>query len=91
MSKQDVIRQLANTTLLTKEMSEAILAGNPPAIDEIITWLLIGSMDCEAVIRQDQESSWAERRIARQCLVLAFLLAIAGPPPTTASVPGGCQ
>jgi hypothetical protein len=47
-----------------------------PPLEDIIMPLLIGAMDCEAMIGCDPKSTWAERRMARQCLILAFLLAI---------------
>jgi hypothetical protein len=54
-----------------------MLAGNTPPLDEIVMALVIGAMDAEAVVRADPKSSWNERRIARQCLAVAFLSAMA--------------
>jgi len=34
-------------------------------------------MDAEAVVRGDPKSTWNEKRIARACLAIAFLAAIA--------------
>jgi len=33
-------------------------------------------MDCEALTAGDSNSTWTERRLSRQCLILAFLLTI---------------
>lgn len=68
--------QLAKSGLLPGEMSAAILAGNMPPLEEIVTALLIGSIDCQAVTAKDQQSTWFERRIARQVLILAFMSAL---------------
>ncbi|HYW38068.1 MAG TPA: hypothetical protein VE957_08140 [Terriglobales bacterium] len=73
-----VYQQLArNTTLLPAEQSSAILAGNVPPLEGIVVPLLIGAMDCEAMIGCDPKSTWNEKRLARQCLIVALLLAIA--------------
>jgi hypothetical protein len=69
--------QLARSGLLPDEMAAAILAGHKPPLEEVVTALIIGVMDAEAVVRGDAKSSWNERRIARQCLAVAFLAAIA--------------
>jgi hypothetical protein len=57
-------------------VATAILKGAPPPLEEIVTALLIGAMDAEAVVSGDSGSTWNERRIARQILVVAFLSAI---------------
>jgi hypothetical protein len=73
-----IIDQLAHSGLLVDDaLVAAILSDNPPPMEEIILALVIGVMDCEAVVRGDAKSSWNERRIARQCLAVAFLSAIA--------------
>jgi len=73
-----IFDQLArNTTLLPDDLSAQILSGIVPPLEEIVTALLIGAMDAEAVIRCDPTSTWNEKRIARQCLAVAFLGAIA--------------
>ena len=74
--KNEIYGQLARTRLLSESESAAILAGNVPPLDEIITTLLIGAMDCEAMTAGDPKSGWNEKRLARQCLTIAFLLAI---------------
>jgi hypothetical protein len=71
-----ILEQLSRSTLLPSSLSAAILAGNTPPLEEIVTQLLIAEMDCEGLTASDPKSSWTERRIARQVLVLAFLLAI---------------
>jgi hypothetical protein len=75
--KHGIYDQLARTTLLPAEQSAQILAGSLPTLGEIIIPLLIGALDCEAVIGCDPKSTWNERRQARLCLILAFLLVIA--------------
>lgn len=73
-----ILDQLARSTLLCDdEMVAAIFAGEMPPLGEIVLALVIGAMDAEAVVRGDTKSTWNERRIARQCLALAFLEAIA--------------
>jgi hypothetical protein len=74
--KNEVYGQLARTNLLSQSQASEILAGNPPPLEDIIMALLIGAMDCEKMIGCDPKSTWNERRITRQCLILAFLLAI---------------
>ena len=72
----DIYSQLARTKLLPDDLAAAILGGNVPPLHGIIMPLLIGAMDCEAMTVCDSQSTWIERRLARQCLILAFLLAI---------------
>jgi hypothetical protein len=74
--RNQIYDQLARTTLLPAEQSSVILSGKPPALEEIITSLLIGALDCEAMIGCDPKSTWNERRSGRLCLILAFLMAI---------------
>ena len=70
----NVIDQMArNTDLLPQAMAEAILAGSPPPVAELVISLVIGAMDAHAVIVGDPESSWNEKRIARMALAGAFL------------------
>ena len=76
--KSDIYGQLCRTNLLPESQSSEILAGNVPPLEDIIMPLLIGTMDCEALTAADSNSTWTERRLARQCLILAFLLAIGG-------------
>ena len=74
----EILGQLARSGLLFDDaMVEAILSGNLPPLNEIVLALVIGAMDAEAVVRGDPKSSWNEKRIARQCLAVAFLAAIA--------------
>jgi hypothetical protein len=70
--------QLARSGLIVDdEMVAAILAGNPPPLEEIVLAIVISSMDAEAVVRGDVNSTWNEKRLARQCLASTFLSAIA--------------
>jgi len=71
-----IYSQLARTNLLPKQKSSEILAGNVVSCEDIIMPLVIGAMDCEAVTNSDSKSTWTERRLARQCLIVTFLLAI---------------
>jgi hypothetical protein len=72
-----ILNQLAHSGLLPESLSAAILAGDVPPIDEIVTALVIGAMDCEAMARTGRLMDWAERRLARQLLTIVFLAAIA--------------
>jgi hypothetical protein len=73
-----ILDQLArNTGLLPEDVAAAILAGNPPPLEEIVMALVIGAMDAHAVIVNDQQSSWNEKRQARMALAVAFLAAMA--------------
>jgi hypothetical protein len=73
-----ILDQLARSGLLwDDDMVVSIFAGDAPAIEEIVTALVVGAMDAEAMVRSDATSSWNDRRIARQCLAIAFLTAIA--------------
>lgn len=68
--------QLARSGVLPDELSGAILSGIVPPLEDIVMPLVICSMDCEALTYGDAKSTWNEKRIARQCLVIAFLAAI---------------
>lgn len=73
-----ILDQLARSGLLfDDDMVATISAGKTPPLEEIALALVIGAMDAEAVVRGDPKSSWNEKRIARQCLTIAFLSAIA--------------
>jgi hypothetical protein len=75
---KEILIQLArNSTLLPGDQATAIFAGSTPPIEDIVMALVIGSLDCEATVRNDPASTWNERRIARQCLAVAFLSALA--------------
>jgi hypothetical protein len=72
-----ILKQLAlNTNLLPDEISKAILDGTPPRVDEIIFNLVVHSLDCWAMTDGDPKSTWTERRLSRQALVVTFLLAL---------------
>ncbi len=74
----DILDQLArNTILLPPSMSAAILAGDPPSLEEIVNTLLVGIMDCESMTAGDPNASLRERRFAKQALAIAFLSALA--------------
>jgi hypothetical protein len=76
--KNDIYSQLArNTGLLPDDIAAAILAGNTPAIKEIVIALLIGAMDAHAVTIGDPQSTWNEKRLAHMALAVAFLSAMA--------------
>jgi hypothetical protein len=73
-----ILEQLARSGLLfDDDMVAGIFAGNIPPLEEIVLMLLIGAMDAEAFVRADARSTWNEKRLARQCLAVAFLSAIA--------------
>jgi hypothetical protein len=71
-----ILDLLARTGLLDDEMAALIVAENLPPQERIITELLIVVMDAEAVIRGGVNSTWNEKRLARQSLAIAFLTAI---------------
>jgi hypothetical protein len=73
-----ILDQLARSGLLwDDDMVAAIFAGHTPLMEDIVLALVIGAMDAEAVVRGDPKSTWNEKRLARQCLAVAFLSAIA--------------
>jgi hypothetical protein len=74
----NVYDQLARPSLLPESMSETILAGLPPAGDAVMA-LVVGSIDYAATVEGDPTSTMNERRIARACLSIAFLTALASP------------
>src|ERR1035441_10988195 len=74
---KNILGQMArNTDLLPEDMAAAILAGDPPPVENIVVALIIGCMDAHAVIVGDPESSWNEKRFARMALAVAFLSAM---------------
>ncbi len=74
--KNEIYGQLARTNLLPESQRSEMLAGNVPPLEGIIMPLLIGAIDCEAITACDSKATWNERRLARQCLILAFVLTI---------------
>lgn len=74
--KREINNLLAHSGLLPESQSVELLAGKVPLLEDIITPLLIVQLDCDALTASDADSSWSERRIARQCLAIAFLLAV---------------
>jgi hypothetical protein len=72
-----ILDQLARSGLLPESLSAAILAGDVPPTDEIVTALVIGAMDSEAMARAGRLMDWAERRLSRQLLTIVFLTVIA--------------
>jgi len=73
-----ILDQLARSGLLYDDaMVTAIFAGDPPPMEDIVLALVIGSLDCEATVRGDATSTLNHRRIARACLIISFLGAIA--------------
>lgn len=72
----DVIKLLAHSTLLPTYVSDPILAGTLPPLDEIVDALLIHALDCEALVADDPTTTMNERRIARACATVAFLAAL---------------
>ena len=73
-----IFDQLARSGLLfDDDMVASILGGNLPPLEKIILELVISCMDAEATVRNDVISTWNEKRIARACLAIGFLTAIA--------------
>ena len=73
----NILVQLAHSTLLPDDLAKPILAGNTPPGEDIVMALIISCMDAHAVIVGDPESSWNEKRLARMALAVAFLAAMA--------------
>jgi hypothetical protein len=73
-----IFDQLARSGLLCDDMEAAIFAGDPPSMEKIVAEVLDNVVLSEAVIRGDPQSTLNEKRIARQCLAIGFLSAIAG-------------
>lgn len=71
-----ILKQLANTTLLSPCLTATIQAGKIPPLEDIAMSLVIAVMDAEVVIQSDPNSTWNDKRSARQSLAIAFLLAI---------------
>ena len=88
-----LVQAARNSTLLPEDLSAAILAGNTPPVEEIVMALVIGAMDAEALVRGDPKSDWNERSIARQCLAVAFLsaMAVVGEAENQCGVPPAAQ
>ncbi|MCZ2154050.1 MAG: hypothetical protein LC114_09155 [Bryobacterales bacterium] len=45
-------------------------------LEEVVDHLVVGAIDCHAMTDGSASSTWNERRIARQVLVLGLLLAL---------------
>lgn len=72
-----ILDQMArNTTLLPQEMSSAILSGDTPPLEDIVDALVVGAIDCDAMTQSDPTSDWNVKRMARACLIIAFLSAL---------------
>jgi hypothetical protein len=75
--RNEVLRQLAlNTTLIPDEIRTAIKAGNEPPMNDVVMALLIHALDCQAVIDGGLKVAMTEKLLARQSLVIAFMLAL---------------
>jgi hypothetical protein len=73
------LRQLAaNTPILPPSMRTSILDGDPPPVEEVVQALLVFTLDAAAMTANAAESTWAERRLAWQCVAVALLVVIAG-------------
>jgi hypothetical protein len=71
-----ILDQLARTTLLPDDLSSQILSGGAPPLEEIALSLVIGAIDAQVMIANDPASSWNDKRLARLGLGVAFLAAI---------------
>ena len=75
---KNLLEQLVrNSTLLPRDVSDAILTGQTPPIEEIVMALVIGALDAHACTLNDVSSSWNQKRQARMALACAFLSAMA--------------
>jgi hypothetical protein len=73
-----ILDQLTQTNLLPSSLTAAIQAGATPPTSEVGVQLVICAMDAEAIISGDPTSTWNERRLSRQLLAVAFLVALCG-------------
>jgi hypothetical protein len=72
---KNVLNLLVHSTLLSDEVVAEIRAGEVN-LSRIVDELLIAAIDVNAFVRDDVTSTWNEKRIGRQVLVLAFLYAL---------------
>ena len=73
----EILKQLAQSSLLPADLRAEIRLGINPPLSEIALPLIMAVLDSYAFVENDVRSSWNERRIARQNVALAFLLALA--------------
>jgi hypothetical protein len=71
----NLLVQVAHSTLLPDDLAKPILAGDTPPLEEVVMALLITTMDAYFVL--DRDTSLNERCIARMALAVAFLAAMA--------------
>jgi hypothetical protein len=75
--KTNILDQLARSGLLLPDVGAAVLAGDPPPLEEIALHLVIAASDGYAVVLGAAESSKQERCLAHMVLAAAFLSALA--------------
>jgi hypothetical protein len=72
----NILDQLARSTLLPEDLSDEILAGHEPPMEKVVMALVIGSLDCQAMVVGDDGATINEKRIARAVAIVAFLSAL---------------
>lgn len=70
------LNQLAHSKLLPPSIAAAIMADDAPPVSELTEHLLTTAMDAHFVTTGDQKTSWTERRLSHQNLVITFMLAL---------------
>jgi hypothetical protein len=70
------LNQLAHSKLLPPSVSAAIMADSAPPVSELMEHLLTTAMDAYFVTKGDQKTSWTERRLSHQNLVMTFMVAL---------------
>ena len=71
----NALDQLLRTDLLPEELSKHILSGGVPDMTEVLYQLVIGIADAYEVEKY-KGSTWTDRRLSRQLVGVAFLLAL---------------
>jgi hypothetical protein len=72
----NILDQLARSTLLPENLSNEILAGYEPPIEKLVMALVIGTLDCQAMVVGDGEATINQKRIARAVAIVGFLAAL---------------
>jgi len=75
--KNEILLQLAQSSLLPADICAEIRHGCTPPISEIVMELLRAVTDAYVMTNADPTSTWHHRRDSRQSVGLAFLLALA--------------
>ena len=74
----NIMDQAARSELLSSEMSKAILAGDDKQLLEVLSELVMACSDAHALLIADSSTTMNERRLSRQLLAVAFMVALCG-------------